>query len=75
MRLTCARMQNSQGSACDAKNINKAGKMSVMKKANTIMEQPVVWILILLFGFLIAWVLYKLMMAGTQRGLPAIFGG
>ncbi len=68
-------MQNSQGSDCDAKNINKAGKMRIVKKANMIFEQPVVWILILIFGFLIAWLLYRLITTGTQRGLPAIFGG
>ncbi len=46
-----------------------------MKKANAFLEQPVVWILILIFGFLIAWVLYKLISTGSERGLASIFGG
>ncbi len=57
------------------KNINTAEKMRRMKKAKMILEQPIAWILIIIFGLLIAWGIYKLINIATERGLPAIFGG
>jgi hypothetical protein len=44
------------------------------KKAKMIIEQPVMWLLLLIFGFIIAYVIYKLIATATEKGLPAIFG-
>ena len=48
--------------------------MKAMRKAKMVLEQPVMWILIIISGFLIAWGIYRLLKLAAERGLPAIFG-
>ncbi len=40
-----------------------------------VLEQPILWIIIIIAGFLIAWGLFRLIKAGGERGLAAVFGG
>jgi hypothetical protein len=46
-----------------------------MRKAAVGLKEVMMWVLIILTGFVIAYVLFTLLRLAAERGLPAIFGG
>lgn len=46
--------------------------MKLVRKAKMVLEQPIAWILIIIAGFIIAWIIYVLIKAATERGLAGL---
>jgi hypothetical protein len=45
-----------------------------MRKAKMVLEQPVMWVLIIIIGLIIAYGIYHLISALREKGLSLIFG-
>lgn len=46
-----------------------------MRKGKMVLEQTVMWILIIIIAFVVGWGIFKLIKVAKERGLTAIFGG